>query len=77
MAALISVVPFLVGFLFGASVGSDVVFGVYALISGVAADVIVRRRFNRLLLLWRRPRVPFILFWVALCGYVILFRPLE
>ncbi|MFQ5662662.1 MAG: hypothetical protein ACE5HL_02385 [Terriglobia bacterium] len=76
-AAVISFVPFFVGFLLGLSVSSDIVFGVYALISGVAADVVLRRRFGRTLLVWQRPRIPFVAFWIALCSYVILFSPLE
>ena len=43
MSAVLSLVPFIVGFLLGLSVASDVVFGFYALISGVAADQILRR----------------------------------
>lgn len=77
LAAMLSTVPFLIGFLFGASVSSDLVFGFYALISGVAADRILVKKFNRRLLFWRRPRITFVLFWIALCGYVMLFQPLQ
>ena len=76
LAAVLSLVPFFVGFLLGFSVASDVVFGVYALISGVAADMILRWKPGRVLLAWRRPRIPFIALWVALCAYVIVFQPL-
>lgn len=76
-AAVLSLVPFFVGFLLGFSVASDVVFGVYALISGLAADLILRWKPGWVLVVWRRPRVPFIALWVVLCGYVILFRPFE
>ncbi len=77
MAAAISFVPFFIGFLLGFSVSSDIVFGVYALISGLAADQILRRGFKRTLLLWQRPRITFAALWIVLCAYIILFRPLT
>ena len=77
LAMILSLVPFIVGFLLGLSVASDVVFGIYALISGIAADMILRWKPGRILLVWRRPRIPFVAFWVALCAYVILIQPFE
>ncbi len=69
--------PFLIGFALGFSVESDIVFGVYALISGVFSDYIIRKVFNRSLLLFIKPRIPFIIVWFLLCLYVILFSPLK
>jgi hypothetical protein len=76
-AAVISIVPFLVGFGFGFSIVSDVVFGAYALISGVGVDLLFRKKLRRDLIAWQRPRVPFIALWVLVCGYVMAFRPFE
>jgi hypothetical protein len=77
IAVVASLVPFFAGFMFGLSVSHDRVFGVYALISGVLADCLIRWRFRRLLLLFTRPRVPFVVLWIVLCLYVIVFTPLE
>ena len=77
IAAAISLVPFLVGFILGFSVASDVVFGAYALMSGVAADVLLRSKLDRVLVAWHRPRIPFIALWIVVCAYIILFGPFE
>ena len=72
-----SLVPFLIGFTLGLSVSSDIVFGSYALMSGIFADIIIRRKFGRLLIVLRKPRTPFVILWVLLCLYVMLFKPLQ
>lgn len=72
-----SLVPFFIGFILGFSVASDVVFGLYALLSGIFADYIIRIRFKRSLMFFIKPRVPFILVWILLCFYVMLFSPLH
>jgi len=72
-----SLIPFIIGFMAGLSVAHDVVFGFYALLSGVFADFILRSKFNRVLLLLLKPRVPFIIFWLLLSLYVMLFSPLQ
>ena len=72
-----SLVPFFVGFLAGLSVAQDVVFGLYALVSGAFADFIIRWRFGKVLLVLREPRIPFIVFWALLCLYVMVARPFE
>jgi uncharacterized membrane protein len=65
----------LVGFVAGLSVANTSVFGLYALISGVLADVGIRRWLRRTLVVFQSPRVPFVALWVALCLYVIVFTP--
>lgn len=78
LAVPISILPFAIGFALGFTVASDVVFGLYALISGLASDAIIRYKLNiDLNILPIGPRLPFILLWVLLCIYVILFRPFE
>ena len=72
-----SLVPFLIGFIFGLSVAQDFVFGLYAMVSGVFADFVIRRRYGRVLVVFRKPRIPFIGLWVLLCLYVMLFAPFE
>ena len=72
-----SLVPFLIGFMLGLSVGRDFVFGLYALLSGAFSDYIIRWRFGRVLVVFRRPRIPFIILWILLCLYVMLFAPFE
>ena len=73
-ASLVLLVP---GFLLGLSVSDDVVFGTYALISGALADFIIRTKFRRVLVVFERPRVPFIAAWALLCLYVAVFSPFE
>jgi hypothetical protein len=77
LAMAISLVPFSAGFLLGLSVASDVVFGFYALTSGLAADAILRAKFRKALLAWQQPRIPLIALWAVLCFYVIVFQPLD
>jgi hypothetical protein len=72
-----SLVPFFIGFLCGLSVAHDFVFGFYALISGVFSDCMIRWRFGRVLVAFKSPRIPFIIFWILLCLYVMLFTPFE
>lgn len=72
-----SLVPFFIGFIFGFSVAHDFVFGSYALISGAFADFMIRWRLGRLLVVLRKPRIPFIILWILLCLYVMLFTPFE
>lgn len=72
-----SLVPFFLGFLLGLSVAHDSVFGSYALISGAFADFIIRSKFRRVLVVFRKPKIPFIALWFLLCVYVIFFRPFE
>ena len=72
-----SFVPLIVGYFLGFSVASDPIFGIYALISGLFADVVLRWKFKKALMVWRKPRIPFNVLWVLLCFYVILFQPLD
>jgi hypothetical protein len=76
LAAVLSLIPFLAGFLLGFSVASDVVFGFYALISGLAADLILRVKYRKALIVWRDPRIPFVVLWAVLCLYIMAFQPL-
>jgi hypothetical protein len=75
LSVVISFVPFFVGFALGLSVASDVVFGFYAMISGICADLIVRRAMKRRLLIWKTPPISFVYFWVILCLYVMVMKP--
>ncbi len=77
LAATISVVPFLIGFLLGFTVASDIVFGFYALISGIAADMVLRWKPGWALVTWHRPRIPFIVVWLVFCIYIMVFQPLD
>ncbi len=61
------------GFLItGHSARSDVVFAVYALPSGVIADIIVRRYFKIVTLFTDKPRIPFVYVWIAICILMII-----
>lgn len=75
LSVVISFVPFFVGFALGLSVASDVVFGFYAMISGICTDLIVRRIMKRRLLIWKTPSIDFVYFWVILCLFVMVTRP--
>ena len=75
LTQVISLVPVLIGSLLGYTLESDIMMGIYAAFSGVAADSVLRRAFHRLLLLWHQPRIPFLAFWVGLCTFVILIQP--
>ena len=75
IAVAASFLPFGVGFLLGMSVTNTSVFGIYALIGGLLADVVMRRTFRTTLVLFRSPRIPFVAAWILLCLYVIAFRP--
>mgnify|MGYP006909082523 CR=1 FL=1 len=75
LTQVISLVPVVIGSLLGYTLESDIVMGIYAAFSGVAADSVLRRAFHRLLLLWHRPRIPFLAFWIGLCAFVILIQP--
>lgn len=72
-----SLVPFFIGYLLGFSVASDFVFGLYALISGAFSDFLIRWRFSKNLILFRKPKIPFLILWILLCLYVMLFTPFE
>jgi hypothetical protein len=76
LAIALSLIPFCVGFSLGFSVASDVVFGFYALISGLAADLILRVKYRKTLIVWRDPRIPFVVLWAVLCLYIMAFQPL-
>lgn len=75
LTQVISLVPVIIGSLFGYTLESDMVMGIYAAFSGVAADSVLRRAFHRLLLLWHQPRIPFLAFWVGICAFIILIQP--
>ena len=77
LAFVVSLVPFIIGFFLGLSVASDAIFGAYALVSGVGVDFVLRSKAKITLLIWRQPKVPFVLFWVVLCFYVMIFHPFE
>ena len=72
-----SLVLLLIGFILGLSVAQDFVFGLYALLSGAFADFVIRWRFRRVLVVFSKPRIPFIILWVLLCFYVMLLTPFE
>jgi len=75
LAVVLSFVPFAVGFVMGLSVTNTSVFGAYALISGVLADLLFRRILRKVLVVVRSPNIPFVALWVGLCAYVIVFTP--
>lgn len=77
ISVVTSFVPFLIGFMFGLTVANDSVFGSYALVSGGFADFIIRSKFGKVLLVLRKPRIPFIMLWVLLSLYIIVFKPLQ
>jgi hypothetical protein len=75
LTQVISLVPVVIGSLLGYTLESDMVMGIYAAFSGVAADSVLRRAFRRLLLLWHQPRIPFLAFWIGICAFIILIQP--
>lgn len=77
ISIITSFVPFLIGFMLGLTVANDSVFGTYALISGGFADFIIRSRFEKVLLVFRKPRIPFMVLWALLSLYIIVFKPLQ
>ena len=77
IAMVASVIPFLCRFVLGFSVSSDLVFGFYALISGVFSDILLRIRFRRVLVITKNPAMPFVILWIVLTCYVMIFEPLE
>ena len=77
IAAVASLAPFFVGFFIGLTVASDVVFGSYAFIGGVASYYFIKWKFRRKLVLLKKPEISFLVLWVVLTMYVIAFRPFE
>ena len=77
IAIATSFIPFFVGFFLGFSVASDIVFGVYALIGGVASYYVIKLLFRRKLVLLKQPEISFLMPWFVLIGYVLVFRPFE
>jgi len=77
IAIIFYFVPFFVGFFLGFTVESDIVFGFYAMLSGLFADIVLRWRLKITLILFQRLQAPFIAFWILLCLYVIVFEPLR
>ena len=75
LSAFVSIVPFLFGFLLGLSVSSDLVFGIYALISGVAVDLVFTKVFRLDLVVLASPRIRFVWLWAIMCGYIMIFEP--
>ena len=75
LAMLFSLLPFALGFVAGLSVSNTSVFGIYALLGGVLADLLLRRKFRRALVVFRAPHIPFVTLWIVLCAYVIVVRP--
>jgi len=75
LSVAVSLGVLLIGFIAGLSVANTSVFGGYALISGVIADVVLRRWLRKVLVVYGSPRVPFIALWFVLCMYVIVFAP--
>ena len=72
-----SFVPFLIGFILGYTVSSDSVFGTYTLVSGGFADFIIRSKFMKVLLIFKKPKIPFIAFWIIFSLYIIIFKPFQ
>lgn len=50
-------------------------YALAALIGGLTSDLFIRRYLRVALVLLRNPRLPFIVFWLALCALVIGFQP--
>ena len=52
-------------------------YGIYALLAGTLADQAIRHGLKVSLVILRKPRVPFVLFWWVGCTIVIAFQPLK
>lgn len=61
----------------GLSVTSDTVFGSLAMVSGVSVDVVLRRHFNRRVLISSKLPAPILYVWIPLCLYVLIAHPFE
>ena len=80
---LLVMLPFYVAFFFIGGLfdiqtyTEEQVFAVYALIAGIGSDIFLRRWLHVALVVIRKPRIPFILFWIAAGIFVITFQPME
>lgn len=80
---LLVMLPFFVAFFFIGgffdlrAYADEQVFAAYAIIAGIGSDVFLRRWLHVALVVIRKPRIPFILFWVAAGIFVITFQPIE
>ena len=75
--AFLLVIGVAIRFLLGYSAASDQVFAIEALISGLAADLVIRRFIHRRLVIAPKVEIPFMYIWPLLCLYVFIMRPFE
>lgn len=74
---IVSGVPFLIGFLLGFSVASDIVFGVYVIIGGFFGDMLFTRIFNKTMLPYSGLKIRFRYLWLLIGPLVMVFKPFE
>lgn len=75
--ALVSGVPFLIGFALGFSVASDVVFGVYVIIGGFFGDMLFTRVFGKTMMPFSGLKIRFRYLWLLIGPLVMLFKPFQ
>lgn len=75
--ALVSVIPFLIGFALGLSVASDIVFGVYVIIGGFFGDMLFTRVFGRTMRPFKGLNIRFRYLWLIIGPLVMIFKPFE
>ena len=75
--ALVSVVPFLIGFALGLSVASDVVFGVYVIIGGFFGDMLFTRVFGKTMRPFKGLNIRFRYLWLIIGPLVMILKPFE
>jgi len=61
----------------GLSATSDRVFAIEALVSGLLADLAIRRFFRKRLVVAPKIEIPLVYVWPLLCVYIFLARPFE
>lgn len=61
----------------GFSVGSDAVFGILALASGIAAHLFLKIRLKRTMMISEKIPFSILYVWVPLCLYIMLVKPFE
>ncbi len=74
---LLLVIGVSVRYILGLSAVSDRVFAIEALLSGLLAELVFRRRLNRKLVVAPKVEIPFFYLWPLLCLYVFIARPFE
>jgi hypothetical protein len=63
--------------IFRLSAASDVVFGIDALLGGIAADCILRMAWKRKLVFMKDLKIPVLWIWIPLCMYVMIAQPFS